>query len=87
MEKHGDHAGKVLVCEPYRKLVYTWNPADRPEVAARRDDPARHSVASMKSLILEALAAYGFADLIRPADIEVQSGIFMKRQSAQMRRR
>jgi hypothetical protein len=57
------------------------------EVAARRDDPNRRTVASMKSVILEALAAYGFADLIRPADIEVQAGIFMKRQSAQMRRR
>ena len=57
------------------------------EVAARRDDPTRRSVASMKSVILEALAAYGFSDLIRPADIEVQAGIFMKRQSAQMRRR
>ena len=57
------------------------------EVAARRDDPTRRSVASMKSVILEALAAYGFADLIRPTDIEVQAGIFMKRQSAQMRRR
>ena len=57
------------------------------EVAARRDDPTRRSVASMKSVILEALAAYGFADMIRPADIEVQAGIFMKRQSAQMRRR
>jgi hypothetical protein len=57
------------------------------EVAGRRDDPARRSVASMKSVILEALAAYGFGDLIRPGDIEVQAGIFMKRQSAQMRRR
>jgi hypothetical protein len=57
------------------------------EVAARRDDPTRRSVASMKSVILEALAAYGFADLIRPGDIEVQAGIFMKRQSAQMKRR
>ena len=57
------------------------------EVAARRDDPTRRSVASMKSVILEALAAYGFAELIRPAEIEVQAGIFMKRQSAQMRRR
>jgi hypothetical protein len=57
------------------------------EVTARRDDPMRRSVASIKSVILEALAAYGFADLIRQADIEVQSGIFMKRQSAQMRRR
>ncbi|HEY2531080.1 MAG TPA: hypothetical protein VGJ20_24635 [Xanthobacteraceae bacterium] len=57
------------------------------EVAARRDDPDKRSVASMKSVILEALAAYGFGDVIRRSDIEVQAGIFMKRQSAQMRRR
>jgi hypothetical protein len=57
------------------------------EVAARRDDPRKRGVASMKSVILEALAAYGFGDLIRQSDIEVQAGIFMKRQSAQMRRR
>ena len=57
------------------------------EVAARRDDPGRRSVASLKSVILEALAAYGFRDVIRTSDIEVQAGIFMKRQSAQMRRR
>jgi hypothetical protein len=57
------------------------------EVAARRDDPDRRSVASMKSVIIEALAAYGFGDVIRRSDIEVQAGIFMKRQSAQMRRR
>lgn len=57
------------------------------EVAARRDDPAKRSVASMKSVILEALAAYGFGELICQSDIEVQAGIFMKRQSAQMRRR
>ena len=41
MEKHGDHAGKVLVCEPGRKLVYTWNQADKPEVASRRDGLSR----------------------------------------------
>ena len=57
------------------------------EVAARRDDPGKRSVASMKSVILEALAAYGFGNLICQSDIEVQAGIFMKRQSAQMRRR
>ncbi|HTT79048.1 MAG TPA: hypothetical protein VMF86_05145 [Stellaceae bacterium] len=56
------------------------------EVAARRDDPERRSVASMKSVILEALAAYGFQHLIRPSDIEVQAGIFMKRQAARLRR-
>jgi len=56
------------------------------EVAARRGDPDRRSVASMKSVILEALAAHGFGDVIRQFDIDVQAGIFMKRQSAQMRR-
>ncbi len=57
------------------------------EVAGRRDDPARRSVASMKSVILEALAAYGFGEFIHQTDIEVQAGIFMKRQSAQLRRK
>ena len=57
------------------------------EVTARRNDPGKRSVASMKSVILEALAAYGFGELIRQSDIEVQAGIFMKRQSAQIRRR
>lgn len=36
MEEHGDHAGDVLVCEPGRKLVYTWNPRDEPELAEKR---------------------------------------------------
>jgi hypothetical protein len=57
------------------------------EVAARRGDPQKRAVASMKSVILEALAAHGFGELIRQSDIEVQAGIFMKRQSAQMKRR
>ncbi len=41
MEAHGDHAGKVLVCEPCRKLVYTWNQNDKPEVAKKRDGLSR----------------------------------------------
>jgi len=41
MENVGDHAGKVLVCEPYRKLVYTWNPKDTPEVAKKRESLSR----------------------------------------------
>ena len=57
------------------------------EVGGRRDDPDRRSVASMKSVILEALAAYGFSEFISQADIEVQAGIFMKKQSAKMRRK
>ena len=57
------------------------------EVASRRDNPERRALASMKSVILEALAANGFGDFIRTSDLEVQAGIFMKRQSAQIRRR
>ena len=57
------------------------------EVAERRGDPDRRPVASMKSVILEALAAYGFNEFIRQTDIEVQAGIFMKKQSAQLRRK
>lgn len=56
------------------------------EVAERRDDPNRRAVASMKSVILEALSAYGFEHLIKKADIEVQAGIFMKRQAANLKR-
>ena len=41
MEEHGEHAGQVLVCEPYRKLVYTWNPRDKPEIAKKRDSLSR----------------------------------------------
>ncbi len=45
MQEHGscgqDHEGKVLVCEPCRKLVYTWNPKDKPEVAQKRNGPSR----------------------------------------------
>jgi uncharacterized protein YndB with AHSA1/START domain len=37
----GDHEGKVLECEPNRKLVYTWNMKDKPEVAAKRNGPSR----------------------------------------------
>lgn len=41
MEKHGDHAGKVLPCEPGHKLVYTWNQKDTPELAKNRDSLSR----------------------------------------------
>ena len=37
--------------------------------------------------ILEALTAYGFSQFINRSDIEVQAGIFMKRQAAQLRKR
>jgi len=41
MEEVGDHAGEVLVCEPCRKLVYTFNPKDKPEVAKKRKSLSR----------------------------------------------
>ena len=41
MEEHGDHAGKVLVWEPHRKLVYTWNQKDDQQVAKKRDSLSR----------------------------------------------
>jgi hypothetical protein len=73
----------VLTIEVPRRLKR----ALQAEVNARKDDPERRTVASMKSVILEALAANGFSDLLDRRDIEVQAGIFMKRQSAQLRRR
>ena len=73
----------VLTIEVPRRLKR----ALQAEVNARKDDPERRTIASMKSVILEALAANGFSDLIDRRDIEVQAGIFMKRQSAQLRRR
>jgi len=80
---HPDDTMEGLTIEVPRRLKR----ALQGEVAGRRDDPDRRSVASMKSVILEALAAHGFADFIRQADVEVQAGIFMKRQSAQLRRK
>ncbi len=80
---HPDDTMEGLTIEVPRRLKR----ALQGEVAGRRDDPARRSVASMKSVILEALAAHGFGEVIRQADIEVQAGIFMKRQSAQLRRK
>ena len=41
MEQHGDHAGEVLECEPNRRLVYTWNQNDKPEVARKRQSLSR----------------------------------------------
>jgi uncharacterized protein YndB with AHSA1/START domain len=41
MEAHGDHVGEVLVCEPYRKLTYTWNQKDTPELAKKRNGLSR----------------------------------------------
>jgi uncharacterized protein YndB with AHSA1/START domain len=40
-EKYGDHAGEVLVCDPPRRLTYTWNVKDKPELAAKRDGLSR----------------------------------------------
>jgi hypothetical protein len=74
---------EVLTIEVPRRLKR----ALQAEVSARKDDPERRTVASMKSVILEALAAHGYAALVERSDIEVQAGIFMKRQAAQLRRR
>jgi uncharacterized protein YndB with AHSA1/START domain len=41
MEEHGDHAGEVLACERHRKLVYTWNPKDLPDLAKKRKSLSR----------------------------------------------
>ncbi|HEY2381790.1 MAG TPA: SRPBCC family protein [Terriglobia bacterium] len=41
MEQYGDHAGEVLECELLKKLVYTWNPKDRPELAVKRKKLSR----------------------------------------------
>jgi uncharacterized protein YndB with AHSA1/START domain len=41
MEFAGDHAGEVRECEPERKLVYTWQQADSPEVASKRNGLSR----------------------------------------------
>jgi uncharacterized protein YndB with AHSA1/START domain len=40
-EKFGDHPGKVLACEPPRKLTYTFGVKDTPEVAKKRTSPSR----------------------------------------------
>jgi hypothetical protein len=74
---------EVLTIEVPRRLKR----ALQAEVVARKDDPERRTVASMKSVILGALAAHGFGEFITQSDIEVQAGIFMKRQAAQLRRR
>jgi len=74
---------EVLTIEVPRRLKR----ALQAEVTARRDDPERRQLASMKSVILEALAAHGYGHLIDTSDIEVQVGIFMKRQSAQLRKK
>jgi len=41
MEQNGDHVGEILVCEPGRKLVYTWKQNDKPEIAQKRDGLSR----------------------------------------------
>jgi hypothetical protein len=74
---------EVLTIEVPRRLKRALSA----EVAGRKDDPERRAIASMKSVILEALSAYGFSEFITKSDIEVQAGIFMKRQAAQLRRK
>jgi uncharacterized protein YndB with AHSA1/START domain len=74
MEKYGDHAGKVLVCEPYRKLVYTWNQKDEPELAAKRDGPSRvtYELTPMGALVKLRL----IHENLLPEDIEQDPNTF-----------
>lgn len=74
MEKHGDHAGKVLVCEPGRKLVYTWNPKDKPELATKRDGPSRvtYELTPMGALVKLRL----IHENLLPEDIEKDPNTF-----------
>lgn len=41
MEDKGDHAGEVLICEPFRKLVYTCQQQDEPEIVKKRNGLSR----------------------------------------------
>lgn len=68
MEEHGDHAGEVLECEPGRKLVYTWNPKDTPEIAKKRDSLSRvtYEITPMGSQVKLRL----IHDNLLPEDIE-----------------
>jgi uncharacterized protein YndB with AHSA1/START domain len=52
-EKYGDHAGKVLACEPGRRLVYEFVPKDKPEIAGKRTSPSRvtYEITPMGSLV------------------------------------
>lgn len=74
MEEHGDHAGKVLVCEPGRKLVYTWNQKDKPEVAKKRDGLSRvtYELTSMGSQVRLRL----IHENLLPEDIEQDPNTF-----------
>jgi uncharacterized protein YndB with AHSA1/START domain len=40
-EKSGDKTGKVLVCEPFRKLTYTWAGQCSQDAGHERKDPSR----------------------------------------------
>jgi uncharacterized protein YndB with AHSA1/START domain len=74
MEEHGDHAGKVLVCEPCRKLVYTWNPKDKPELAPKREGPSRvtYELTPMGALVKLRLTH----ENLLPEDIEKDPNTF-----------
>jgi uncharacterized protein YndB with AHSA1/START domain len=74
MEEHGDHSGEVLVCEPGRKLVYTWNPKDRPELAKKRDGLSRvtYELAPMGSQVRLRL----IHENLLPEDVEKDPNTF-----------
>ena len=74
MENKGDHAGKVLAYEPCRKLVYTWNPKDKPELAAKRDGLSQvtYELTPMGSLVKFRL----IHENLLPEDIEKDPNTF-----------
>ena len=74
MEQHGDHTGEVVVYEPNRKLVYTWNPKDKPEVAAKRESLSRvtYELTPMGALVKFRL----LHENLLPEDIEQDPNTF-----------
>lgn len=56
------------------------------EVNRRRSDPKKRSLASLKSVVLEALAKDGFDYVISAEDIQSNSGVYLKRQAAATRK-
>jgi uncharacterized protein YndB with AHSA1/START domain len=75
-EQQGDHAGKVLACEPGRKLVYTWNQKDKdaPEITAKRDGLSRvtYEITPMGELVRLRL----IHENLLPEDIEKDPNTF-----------
>lgn len=74
IERLGDHAGEVLACEPGRKLVYTWNQKESPDVAKKRNGPSRvtYEITPMGPMVRLRL----IHENLLPEDIERDPGKF-----------